>query len=320
MRNFSAGFTTSTSARATTLGWLMSITMPDGTVKRFNSFGTPSFSWPASPSYTWYGYPGFNVSSMRFTDGINPPTVDIERGLNGVALVTFTEAVSGLLAGATVELYWVDFVSGASHQPASKWRIGQVYTSRGGEASFSIVNLERRNRQLYLKRCRPGCQWQLGETGCGVNLAPFTDNVTVVSSADLLTLVVSGPSPFPADDYYNLGAIKFTSGDNNGLAYEVRDWVQSTGTLKLINKLKRPAEAGDTATIHPGCDKSTGSAGCGRYSNTARRLAFDNLSDDNLTWPVLPTSEPASTPEPSNGGGVWGGGIAPYQGTLGGWG
>ena len=269
------------------MGWLLSITMPDGTVKRFNSFGTKEYTWPESGGDIWYGYPGFTISKMRFTSGENPPSVDIDRGLNGTYLVTFTEAASGLVSGAPVTLYMGDFVDNVFHEMGSKWRAGKVTTSRSGAATFAIISLERRTRQLILKRYEPGCQWKLGETGCGVNLASYTDSVTVVSSSDLLTIVVSGPSPARADDYYNLGAIKFTSGDNTGLAYDVRDWVSSTGTIKLMNKLKRPVQAGDTATVHAGCDKSTGSAGCARFSNIARRFAFDYLPDENLSFPQL---------------------------------
>ena len=191
----------------------------------------------------------------------------------------------------------------------SKWRIGKVTTSRSGAATFTVVSLERRNRQLILKRYTPGCQWKLGETGCGVNLASYTDNVTVVSSSDLRTIVLSGPSPARADDYYNLGAIKFLTGDNAGLAYDVRDWVQSSGTIRLMNSLKRPVQAGDTATVHAGCDKTTGNAGCARFSNIARRFAFDYLPDENLTFPQVTTTgantSVSSTPQPAGGAGLW---------------
>lgn len=301
MRSLSAGFATSVAGRATRLGHLMAITMPDGTVKRFNSFGEPSFTWSGQ---TWTGYPGFNISALNLSDGQTPPAVEISRGIGTAGLLTFTEAASGIASGATVDLYIVDFISGASHELGSKWRIGRIDTTREGTVTFGIVSLARRNRQLFLRRYKPGCQHQLGDAGCGKDLTAFTETVTVVTNADLYTLTVTtASSPAPADDYFNNGALKFTSGDMAGTSYDVRDWVQSTGTIKLFSPLKGLVTAGDTATVHAGCDKTTGAAGCARFDNIARRFAFDHLPDDQLDYPAV--QEPAPAPPPDGGGGLF---------------
>jgi uncharacterized phage protein (TIGR02218 family) len=288
---------------ATTLGWLMAITFADGSVRRFNSFGAAAFPFGG---HDYAGWPGFQISNLRETSGSEPPTVDIDRGLSGQGLITFTEAVTGLMSGRPVELIVVDFVSGASHVPASKWRIGQVTTTREGNASFELVSLERRDRQLMLSTFEPGCQHRFGDSGCGVNLVPLTADVVVVSSADANTVVISGATQ--ADDYYNLGAIKFTSGQNAGLAYDIRDWTLSTGMLKLFSPLKRPLAAGDAAQLRPGCDKSEGAAGCGRYNNLTRRLGFSDLPDDKISIPAVEQTPDTDQSSTGWGGGYGGGG------------
>ncbi|AMS41153.1 baseplate hub domain-containing protein [Aminobacter aminovorans] len=302
MRTLSGGFQTSIAPGATTLGWLLSITFANGTVKRFNSFGTREFSFGG---FTWYGFPGFQVSSLTETNGSEAPTVDIERGLSGQGLITFTEAVTGLVEGRPADLIIVDFISGASHRPASKWRVGTIQTTREGQASFELVSLERRNRQVVLKRFKTGCQWKLGDAGCGVDLAPFTEAVTVVSSADPYTIVLSGTTQ--ADDYFNLGAILFNTGQNTGLAYDIRDWVLSSNTLKLAAPLRRPLTGGDTASIRPGCDGTAGAAGCGRYSNKARRFAFDHLPDGTVSVPAEPEAAAAAGTDGSTSNNSFGG-------------
>ena len=281
-RDLSLAMQASVAKDASTLGWLMAITFADGSVKRFNSFGADQFSFGGND---YAGWPGFTVSSIRETSGSEPPTVDIERGLSGAGLITFTEAVTGLVSGRPVTLTVVDFVSGASHVPASKWRVGQVTTTREGNATFELVSLERRDRQLILGTFEPGCQHKFGDSGCGVALGPLTINVSVVSSTDPNTVVITGATA--VDDYYNLGAIRFTSGQNAGLAYDIRDWVLSSGTMKLYSPLKRPLTAGDTAQLRPGCDKSEGAAGCGRYNNLGRRLGFSDLPDGTISIPTV---------------------------------
>jgi uncharacterized phage protein (TIGR02218 family) len=304
MRNLSAGFATAVAKQAQTIGRLMAITMPDGSVKRFNSFGEPDFQWPASPALSWKGYPGFNISDVTFSDGSTAPTLEIERGLGLDSVLTFTEAASGLASGAPFELYLVDYVTLASHQIGSKWRVGQISTTREGVVNFDIVSLARRNKQLFLKRFGPGCKWNLGidpdlgaGEGCQIDLfgsPSFSDTVTVITNADPWTLTVSGSSR--ADDYYNLGAMKFTAGNLNGQSFDVRDWTLSGGTIKLASPLSGPAAVSDTAIIHAGCDKSNGANGCARFNNHARRFSFDYLPDKNLTTigiePITTSTEP----------------------------
>ena len=293
IRALSAGFATSIGASATTIGVLLSITMPDATVKRFNSFGSLAFSFSGQ---TWNGYPGFNITGMTITDGNAAPTIEIDRGVGLDTLLTFIEAASGVASGAEVVIYLVDFVSGASHNLGSKWRIGKIDTGRDGLVVFDIVSLARRNKQLFLKRYVPPCQWHLGDVGCGIDLdgsPSFTDTVTVVTNADAYNLTVSGSSR--ADDEFNLGAMKFLTGDLTGQSFDVRDWTLSGGVLVLAKPLTGAAGVGDTATIHTGCDKSNGAAGCAFYSNQARYFGFRHLPEDNQEAVADPP--PTITPE-----------------------
>jgi uncharacterized phage protein (TIGR02218 family) len=238
------------------------------------------------------------VSSLRETYGSEPPAVDIERGLSGDGLITFTEAVSGLVEGRPVELLIVDFVSGASHRPSSKWRVGTITTARGGQAKFELVSLERRNRQIVLNRFKPGCQWRFPD--CGVNIATFTESVTVVSVIDPFTITISGTTK--PNDYFNLGAIQFSSGQLAGWSADIRAWVLSSNTLKLAQPIRGVLAPGDTASIRPGCDRSTGDAGCGRYNNKSRRRAFDHLPDGTVSVPAAPEAAAAAGSDGGSGG------------------
>ena len=150
----------------------------------------------------------------------------------------------------------------------------------------------------------PKCQHHLGDAGCGVNLTgspSYTDTVTVVTNADPWTLTVSGSTQ--ADDYYNLGAMKFTSGNLNGQSYDVRDWTLTGGIIKLARPLRGTAAVSDTATIHAGCDWTTGAAGCARFNNIQRFFGFRHLPDENLDFPVVDEQPPVQQSDPPSG--IW---------------
>lgn len=273
------------------LCWLIEIAMPDGTFKRSNSLGTVDLTFGAD---TFTGTPGFDMSAATFTDGDGAPSVDLSRPIGTVGPVTFAEAASGILSGATVKLWIADYDAGTRDRIGSIYYVANVRTDDNGRATFDLNSVSKKARQLFLKRYGPGCKHQLGDSGCGVNLVSYTDALTVASVVDAYTVTVTGPSPMPADDYYNNGAAKFTSGDNNGLAYDVRNWVSSTGTLSFVTPVRRTVSVGDTLTAHAGCDKSTGAAGCSRFSNFARRLAWDHLPDDVLDLPQITENPPAT--------------------------
>lgn len=309
-RAISANLLTSFGAEEIPVCWLMEIAMPDGTYKRANSLGTVDIVYNSN---TYSGFPGFDVSSVTFTDGDGAPAVDLTHPLGTVGPITWQNAASGLISGLAVRLWIYEFDNGYAHEIGSKWYIGSIQTNDAGMAVFEVKSASRRNKQLFLRRYEPKCQHQLGDSGCGVNLASYTETVTVATNPDLFTLTVTASSsPVPVDDIFNNGAIKFTSGPLQGTSYDVRDWVSSTGTVRLFSPLKGVPAAGNTATIHQGCDKTTGAAGCSRFSNIERFFGFRYLPDENLTVPQVTTdgSDTSGTAQPSGGGGVWYGGVA----------
>ncbi len=58
------------------------------------------------------------------------------------------------------------------------------------------------------------------------------------------------------DDFYNEGQVKWTSGDNSGRAMEIKDWINSSRTIKLYLPMPRAVQVGDTFEALPGCDKT----------------------------------------------------------------
>jgi uncharacterized phage protein (TIGR02218 family) len=279
-------------------GWLLAITFADGTVKRFNSYGRRGYVYDGQ---AWSAYPGFAVSGYRESLS-DAPTIQVMRGLSNLGPITFTEAVSGLAAGALVDLMLHNFITFESHTIGSKWRVSTIETTREGQVSFEIVSLERRTKQLHLNVFSPPCKWHLGGYGCEKDLAAFTKSFTVATVADALTFTTTAMTD--ADNYFAQGAASFLTGAAAGMKKDIRASVLSTKTIKLESPLPVTLAPGDTLTAHAGCDKTDGAAGCARFSNFARRFAHGYLPDENLNWPVMP--DPGQAEAPEEEGGIWG--------------
>lgn len=309
MRTLTSGFATGIDGTDIDVGYLVEIAKPDGTFVRSSTLGVLDVTYGGE---VYSGSIGFDVSTLSLTDGDNQPTIDGLTAAGATAPFTFEEAAGGLISGSTVRVFAYLYDVGEGHELGSKWYVGGTALDDAGQFDIDTKAESARNRQLVLKTYGPGCKWDLGGTGCGVNMASFTDSVSVASNADLFTLTITGGSA--TDDYYANGAIKFTSGALSGISRAVRKYTGSTGTVYLAEPLPDAVSVSDTATIHAGCDKTTGAAGCARFSNFVRRLAWDHLPDGDLSVPQGDVSTSASS------GGSDSGFYGDYEGALGGWG
>ncbi len=58
-----------------------------------------------------------------------------------------------------------------------------------------------------------------------------------------------------ADDFWTFGLLTFTSGNNIGIALEIKDYVLSTGAFELYTAMPFIVQVGDTYEVTAGCDK-----------------------------------------------------------------
>lgn len=297
MRSASTALKNAAASRVTTLGWLCSISPLSGTPIYLNNFGKDV----TVGGNVYLGKPGFDIGNIRVTDGRDPPSVELILPIDDTTPVLFDDAARRKLDQARIRLYIVDHSSLEFVEIGFQWHVGAVDALDSRRATLDVRAAERAQRELMLKEFKPGCQWDLGDSGCGVDVASsWQDSVTVASYVDAFTLTISGARGAAVDDFFADGAIKFTSGQNEGFSYAVRRWTQSTSTLKLWEPLRAPVAAADTALVHAGCDKSVGPGGCARFANTVRRFAFEDLPTGDLTFNVI---QPAPAPQQQSSGG-----------------
>ena len=291
MRSAATALKNAAASKVTTLGWLCAITPVGGSPVYMNNFGKNV----TVGGHVYLGKPGFEIGNIRVTDGRDPPSVELTIPIDDGTPIPFDDAARRKLDQARIRLYVIDHTSLEFIEIGFRWYVGAVTALDSRGATLDVRAAERAQRELMLKVYKPGCQWDVGDSGCGIDVvADWQDSVTIAAYTDAFTFTINGERGAAVDDFFANGAIKFTSGENEGFSYAVRRWVQSSGTVKLWEPLRAPVAASDAALIHAGCDKSIETTGCARFSNIARRFAFDNLPTGDLTFnvkPVVPKEE-----------------------------
>ena len=127
-----------------------------------------------------------------------------------------------------------------------------------GELKPKIGNIHSRN-----------CPYDFGDSGtCTVDVGALSYSTvrvaTVVSRSSFRGHSVDLPSSL-GDNYFDLGMLVWTSGNNTGFVTEVQEYTDATRGITLQLSTPFDIVVGDLFGISPGCDKRT--VTCNAYSN-----------------------------------------------------
>lgn len=96
------------------------------------------------------------------------------------------------------------------------------------------------------------CRYDLGDARCTVSLGPLTAAGTVSGvTSQRNTFNASGITA--TANYYDYGKLTWTSGDNDGLSFDVK--LHSGASVELQLDCPNDVQVGDTFNIIAGCDK-----------------------------------------------------------------
>ena len=257
---------------------VFTVTLQNATVYRWTSadldvsVGGNTFLSGSDNSST---VPGVRRGSIRHARGLEVQTLDLNlySGSNvlvgGISLPLF--AHNGGFDGATVKVERVFFANGSFGDTSAGTMVlfeGIVSDVEPETTKVSLKvksDLERLNLNMPRVLFQPACTNVLGDAGCGVNLATYT----VAGTATGVPTTTTVPSALAqAAGYFNLGILTMTSGAAAGARRAVSAF--SGGLLTLATPLPQAPAAGDTFTVSPGCDRTTGASGCAKYSNLNR--------------------------------------------------
>jgi len=199
------------------------------------------------------------IDDVQFT--FNVDTLDT---VAGVPMMHF--AARGGLDGADVLLEWL-FQDAAGVDKGYDTR----FEGKTGPADLGLGTVDVSVRSLLAQLTRqvpaeiyqPGCRNTIYDPNCGLNpvAASVTGTVTGLSGGRL-DYIATGLGQ--ASGFFDLGAIRFTSGELAGEQRTVRAY--AGGAVQTVLPWPQQPEIGDTFAIRPGCDRTK-----------ARCIALGNL-------------------------------------------
>jgi uncharacterized phage protein (TIGR02218 family) len=199
---------------------------------------------------------GQTATAIDTSSGLSVDNLEIMGFLS--SSVTREDLLAGRWDFADVRVMLIDWTDpDAGVLRLRRGRIGPVRNDRGKIAADlhgMMIALQQRVGETY----QPGCRADLGDSRCGVNLAPFTSSfvVTSVTSRRVFSAAIGSPNP-TEDNYFALGLVQWTAGANVGTrGFDVKAYTAAGGTLELYLATPFEIEVGDTGTVYRGCDKT----------------------------------------------------------------
>lgn len=220
---------------------------------------------------------GFTASEIRDSLGLSVDDLEVESALQSSRL-----SESALAAGdfddARVEIFRVDWTDPALRVLMRTGSLGEVRRT-GSAFTAEIRGLAHYLQQPKGRVFQYGCDADLGDTRCGIDLASptYRGTGTVTTGHSPRLVEVSGLSAFAAD-WFTRGLLTFMSGANAGRASEVKLHAISAGvvTVELWQPMSDTILPGDTFTITAGCDKQHATCRA-KFANAVNYRGFPHM-------------------------------------------
>lgn len=202
--------------------------------------------------------------------------VEVEIEVSGI-LYTIPQVVkNGFLRNAHVLISRIDYIAlGTPDTIFEGWVTGDIEFT-GGELQMHVGGLlDRLKAPFPTFSYTELCNHQLYGTYCKINRATYVESGTADAGStqaqvfDAIFLYSNQPL-----DYWHKGEIKFTSGDNSGIAREIVK--HNDGDIKVLMPFPNPVGVGDTFDAWPGCSK-TGVVCEDKYNNLVNFGGFEYI-------------------------------------------
>lgn len=241
----------------TTLATCWKISRTDGVVMGFTSLDIDL----VIDSVTYISIAGFTPSSTENNDSFAVPNMDVQ-GITETGYITADDLLAGRYDFAEVEIFKVNYKDlTQGHILEQRGRLGEVRMQKDtfiAELRGITQSLQQSFGQLY----SPSCRAILGDAKCQVSLASFTFAATVTSVTS--TLIFSASALSQEAGYFTEGFIEWTSGNNNGLKKEVKEFANIQ--IVLAEPMPYLIQPGDTFNAIAGCDKTLNTCK-GKFNN-----------------------------------------------------
>lgn len=249
-KNISVALKSHIQGDVTTLCSCVKIKRRDGTI-----FGMTDLDVDITYAGDLYkAYAGYKRSAVESTDSYQIDNMTVEGILNSDH-INAGDVRKGLFDYAEVSVFllnYKDLTMGAI-MLRTGW-MGEVTVNQKGTFTTEVRGLTQALHTVFGDVYESSCDADLGDSRCKVNLAAITGPATVTHVTNSRIFRAVGIDA--ADGIFNYGGLKFTSGGNNGLLMEVKNYTQSNAQFEMFLSFPFPVQIGDTFTVYPGCNKT----------------------------------------------------------------
>jgi len=247
MQDISAGLLAHLAQEVTTLATCWSVTRKDGEAFYFTEHDRDILV----DGNSYRAASGMSASAVSSQAGLAVDNLEFEGMLSADAIAE-EDILAGRYDHAEVSVFMVNYKDPALGRLHLKtgW-LGEV-TLRGGQFVAELRGLTSRLQQVIGETYTSSCRAQLGDARCSKNLSSFTVTGTVTAVEAAYAFTDSGRGEL--SNYFSYGRITFTSGANEGISMEIRDF--SGGRFGLFLPMPYAIEPGDGYIAVAGCDKS----------------------------------------------------------------
>lgn len=161
------------------------------------------------------------------------------------------------------------------------------YGDQAGEAVLlRLTQRAARTQQPVGRILTRTCQYQLGDSRCGVALGPITVTGTVTAVTDARSFSASA---LGTTSTYRHGRLVWLTGGNQKLQGIVKSGGLS-GAILLHEPMPVAIQIGDTFSVHPGCDGTFATCRT-KFSNGDRHGGFPHLRGDDALLRAPPRTQ-----------------------------
>lgn len=194
---------------------------------------------------------GFQPSAIQNKTDFSVDNLDVEGILSSDA-ISEPDLMAGLYDYAELDVFMVNYEDTTQSGLYMKrgW-LGEVQFQRGRFVA-EVRGLTQKLSQQIGRVYGAGCDANLGDTRCGVDVQAFKGASTVLSVVDNASFTTTTPTT--DNSYFKGGVLVWLSGNNQDIRMEVKEFINDE--LQLVLPMGVSIQAGDTFEVFAGCDKS----------------------------------------------------------------
>lgn len=170
--------------------------------------------------------------------------------------------LGGYYAGAAIIINAVNYEDlTMGHIPLTVGLVTDVSLPYRQKAVLSFQGRASSANKYLTEKYTPTCRAIFCDARCTLNVNDFRESFTVTAAVGTKGFTADAITNAPG--FWDLGVVRWQSGDNSGQATEVRTAV--AGDVSLMIRTRFPIQVGDTGIIERGCAKTLDA--CRSYNN-----------------------------------------------------